>query len=356
MNLRRALIIVALGAVVVASACGSASAAAATVNGRDIDRSEFERELKALRDNKQLAAAGGDSLKGTGKDTVSAELSAGWLTALIYDAVITEEFEDRKLDLTKDDREAGEAQLGTQFGNPTVAADFPDWFRKRLVDRNARAIAVRNAIVGFSSSDEGLRKYFTEHEGDFAQACLSHILVKEEAEAKAVAARLKAGEDFAAVAKEVSTDPGSKPQGGDLDCNPKGVFVTAFEDAAFAAEVGKATDPVKTDFGYHLILVRERKTASFDESRDKIIEALNTQSQSEFREFLEKAMGEAEVTVDSRFGKFESEGPDQAPQVVPPEKPAPADERGTTTTTSPGGTPPPGLEETPGESTPTTGG
>ncbi len=67
------------------------------------------------------------------------------------------------------------------------------------------------------------------------------------------------GEDFETVAKEVSEDPGSAPNGGDLGCFSKGQMVPEFEDAAFSLDVGEVSQPVKTDFGYHLIQVYDKK-------------------------------------------------------------------------------------------------
>jgi parvulin-like peptidyl-prolyl isomerase len=85
-----------------------------------------------------------------------------------------------------------------------------------------------------------------------------HILVETEDEAKKVLERIQAGEDFAAVAKELSTDTGSKEEGGDLGWFPRGMMVTEFEDAAFALEAGQTSEPVKSSFGYHIINVIER--------------------------------------------------------------------------------------------------
>ena len=86
----------------------------------------------------------------------------------------------------------------------------------------------------------------------------SHILVKTEAEAKAVLGNLKAGDDFATVAKKFSTCPSGK-KGGDLGWFGKGMMVKEFEDAAFKAKVGEIVGPVRTKFGYHLIKVTETK-------------------------------------------------------------------------------------------------
>src|SRR5581483_8644095 len=153
---------------VVATGCGSATPTAATVKFKkasvDIDRSDFEKELEALNDNKQLqAASGGNGLSGAGKNTVDPRLAAGWLTAVIYDKLITHEFEARKLKVTQADTEAAQSQLATQFGSPEVANAFPKWFQERLVGRNARAVAVRSALSGIDLSEESLRKYFEEH-------------------------------------------------------------------------------------------------------------------------------------------------------------------------------------------------
>lgn len=316
-----------------ASGCGSASPSAATVKikktSAEIDRSDFERELEALNDNKQLqAASGGNGLSGAGKNTVDPRLAAGWLTAVIYDKLITHEFKERKLTITPADTEAGKSQLATQFGSPEVANAFPKWFQDRLVARNARAIAVRTALSGVTLSDESLRKYFEDHKGNFSENCLSHILVKTKAEADAVLARLKGGEDFAAVARKASIDTGSGAKGGDLGCNPKGVFVPEFDEAASTLPLNQLSDPpVQTQYGFHILLVRERKEASFEASKEQARTALNTETQGAFREFLQKAVTGAKVTVDKRYGTFEPPGTGQAPEVIPPSVPKPNSER-----------------------------
>jgi hypothetical protein len=73
--------------------------------------------------------------------------------------------------------------------------------------------------------------------------------------------RILAGEDFAALAAAYSDDPGSAANGGDLGWFGRGRMVAPFEDAAFSLEVGEVSEPVKTDFGYHLIKVTEKDAA-----------------------------------------------------------------------------------------------
>ncbi|MGQ9714617.1 MAG: peptidylprolyl isomerase [Anaerolineae bacterium] len=85
-----------------------------------------------------------------------------------------------------------------------------------------------------------------------------HILVQNEEMARLVLNRLKAGDDFAAVAKEFSQDPSTKDQGGDLGWFPRGRMVAEFEEVAFSLPVGELSEPVKTQYGYHIIRVEER--------------------------------------------------------------------------------------------------
>jgi parvulin-like peptidyl-prolyl isomerase len=91
------------------------------------------------------------------------------------------------------------------------------------------------------------------------QVLARHVLVETEEEANAVYERLQNGEDFATVAREVSQDTGSAERGGDLDWQPRSFFVKEFGDAAFTQEIGEIGEPVKTDFGYHIIQVIARE-------------------------------------------------------------------------------------------------
>ncbi len=86
----------------------------------------------------------------------------------------------------------------------------------------------------------------------------SHILVKTEQEAKDLIAKINTPEDFANLAAEYSLCP-SGANGGDLGFFGRGMMVKPFEDAAFSLETGKVSEPVQTQFGWHLILVTDKK-------------------------------------------------------------------------------------------------
>ncbi|MGL5362235.1 MAG: peptidylprolyl isomerase [Bosea sp. (in: a-proteobacteria)] len=100
-----------------------------------------------------------------------------------------------------------------------------------------------------------------------------HILVEEEAQAKDALARVRKGEDFAKVAIELSKDPGSGKEGGDLGFFAKDRMVAPFAEAAFGLKVGDVSEPVKTQFGWHVIKVEEKRTKplpKFDDVKDEI--------------------------------------------------------------------------------------
>jgi peptidyl-prolyl cis-trans isomerase C len=109
-----------------------------------------------------------------------------------------------------------------------------------------------------------------------------HILVEDEATAKQVAERAKKGEDFLALSKEFSKDPGSAADGGDLGWFTKDKMVKEFSDAAFKLEPGQVSDPVKSQFGWHVIKVEEKRTKpvpQFAEVQDQIGNYLTQRAQ-----------------------------------------------------------------------------
>ena len=164
-----------------------------------------------------------------------------------------------------------------------------------------------NLNAGQPVDEEVLRDRYAEQIDAFRypeQRRARHILVTlepgadaaAEAEAKArieaVGARLAAGEAFASVAKEVSQDPGSAPQGGDLGLFGRGVMDPAFEGAAFALALGQISDPVRTPFGYHLIEVTEIQPETlkpFEEVRDQLAaEVSQGSTESAFYDMAER--------------------------------------------------------------------
>jgi peptidyl-prolyl cis-trans isomerase D len=149
----------------------------------------------------------------------------------------------------------------------------PDQVRVAYIVVDPATLATQIQIT-----DERLAQYYEDHKEEFRQdeqVRARHILFKiaqqataeEEAkvraEAEAVLQRIHAGEDFAEVASQTSQDPASAQQGGDLGFFTRGAMVKSFEDVAFALKPGEVSDPVRSEFGYHLIKVEEVQEAGF---------------------------------------------------------------------------------------------
>ena len=132
------------------------------------------------------------------------------------------------------------------------------------------------AVVLLAVTDEALQTAYDARFKDTApqtEYSAAHILVKTVEEAEALRAELAAGADFAELAKAKSIDTGSGAAGGDLGWFGLGVMVKPFEDAVIAAKVGEVTGPITSDFGQHLILVKETRIAanpSIDEMREEL--------------------------------------------------------------------------------------
>ena len=104
-----------------------------------------------------------------------------------------------------------------------------------------------------------------------------HILVETEDQAKELREKISHGANFAQIAKEHSKDPGSKDQGGELGYFGRGQMVPQFDEAAFKLQKGDLSEPVQTQFGWHLIQVddrRMRKPPEFDEVKDRLVAAM----------------------------------------------------------------------------------
>lgn len=146
----------------------------------------------------------------------------------------------------------------------------------------------------------------------------AHILVADEDKARAIIAQLKAGADFAQIAKETSTDPSAKGTGGDLGYFKKTDMLPEFAAAAFALKPGEITEaPVKTRFGWHVIKLLDRRTApppALDQVRDEIRQTL-------IQEGVTRVLATAKQGLEIQ--KFNQDGTPQAAAPAPDPAPAP---------------------------------
>lgn len=136
-------------------------------------------------------------------------------------------------------------------------------------------------------SDQEAKEYYEKHKGDFvttSQIKASHILVKTEDEANKVLARLKKGEKFEEIAKKESLDKGSAKNGGDLGYFARGQMVPEFEKAAAELKAGEISKPVKSNYGFHIIKVTDKKAGpviEYDRIKDLISQKLSGERQKE---------------------------------------------------------------------------
>ena len=135
--------------------------------------------------------------------------------------------------------------------------------------------AITKLISGVSATDEELQDYYNKNINSFNSqetVTASHILVESDENSKEILAELEEGLSFEDAAKKYSTCP-SKESGGALGEFTKGQMVKEFEDAAFSMKVGEISDPVKTQFGYHIIKLTGKnpaKISSFNEVKEQV--------------------------------------------------------------------------------------
>lgn len=132
-------------------------------------------------------------------------------------------------------------------------AFFKEEIKTQMIAEEFRRLVTEDV----KSDDSKLEELYNTYT---IQVSASHILVEDEAMAKVVLEKVKAGEDFAELAAEYSKDPGSAANGGSLGYFPRGVMVPEFEEVAFSLEIGEVSDIVESQFGYHIIKIEDIQT------------------------------------------------------------------------------------------------
>ncbi len=165
------------------------------------------------------------------------------------------------------------------------SADF-----KRKLELNRRKLLLEEYLTAEAkkaATPEAIKKLYDDTVKGLPpeqEVRARHILLASEDEAKAVVERIRKGEDFAKLAAELSKDPGSGQTGGDLGFFTKERMVTEFSEAAFKLDVGALSAPVKSQFGWHVIKVDEKRQKPFpplDEVKDQIAQYLERKAQQD---------------------------------------------------------------------------
>jgi peptidyl-prolyl cis-trans isomerase C len=288
----------------------------ARVNGEAVTKADFDRAVQALE-----ARAGGP-IPPEQRDQVL----RGVLDQLIGYKVLAQETRARNVAIPDAEVDARIGQIRGQFPSE---ADFTQMLAQRKltleqVKSDARQdMAISKLIEGEIASKvavkpEQVTDFYTKNPDQFKQGesvRASHILIsvpkdadaatKAQGRAKAeqVLKDVKAGGDFAALAKQHSADPGSAANGGDLGFFQQGQMVGPFNDVAFGLAPGAISDLVETDFGFHIIKVAEKKagrTIPLEEVRPQVeqyLEQRNRQEQTEVFVNGLKMKGKIEVLI-----------------------------------------------------------
>lgn len=263
----------------------------ARVNGTDITQGQFDN---ALSYQLEMAAMNGVNLG----DEQMAELKYQVLGNLIDNELLFQEsqrsgikIEGQEINDTYEARkEKAQFKTDAEFeealkkSNKSIASYRAEIEHGLAIDRFIINTFSNNTVV----SDSDAENYYSQNPGYFQQPArvrVSHILIRQDSDAdqttqdeatgkiEQALKRVEAGEDFAAVAQEVSEDTGSKDNGGDLGYISKGQVTQSFEDAAFALNKGETSDIVKTGAGYHIIKVTDKtdaRTITFEEAKSDI--------------------------------------------------------------------------------------
>ena len=286
----------------------------ARVNGEAIDKTEFESAVRSLE-----GRAGGP-VPADQRDRVYRDV----LDQLIAYRLLVQETKARKVTITDADVDARLAQIKKQF--PSEEAFKETLGKQKMTEAQLRQEALGDMQVTKMLDDEvkitvqpqAVTTFYQQNPDKFQQperVRASHILIRlpekadpkttEEARAKAtdVLKQVKTGQDFGALAKQHSQDPGSATNGGDLGYFQKGQMVGAFERAAFGMKPGEVSELVETPFGFHIIKVADKqaaRTVPIDEVRPQIEQFLqNQQRQEKTESFVEslKTKGKVEVFI-----------------------------------------------------------
>ena len=306
---KKLLILITLAALLLTACGGGASDgipedAVAMVNGSPISRTTYENTLALMKMNYEMEMGPGffdepDNEEGlTLLDTIKEQV----LERLIFTEIILQDAVANGIELQEDDfNDTMEMFMGfieedeelTNFmAQNNISEDyFREEMRKELLMMEYQEYYVNNINI----TDEDARAFYDNNPEMFStnQVSASHILVEDEAFANELKAQLNDGADFAELAVAHSTCP-SSAQGGDLGYFGRGQMVPEFENAAFGMEVGDISEPVQTQFGWHIILLTDRidDTGDFESAKAMIINQLQ---QEEMMAHIESLQQSAEI-------------------------------------------------------------
>jgi len=181
--------------------------------------------------------------------------------------------------------------------------DLLEQIKKMTEQILVQALIEREILNKVKVNDEDVLAYYEQNKDSFTekeQVHLYNILLETEEEAQNVLEQLKAGEDFSEIAKTKSTGP-SAAQGGDMGFISKGSIIPEIDEVVFALESGELTDIIKSDYGFHILKVTEKKpesTKALEEAKDEIMQTLLPEKQKDaFDNLLKELKSKVEIEI-----------------------------------------------------------
>ena len=241
-------------------------------------------------------------------ETILASFSGQTITLGEFDQLWEEVPEEYKLQLDKSmllDQMISEKLLIQEAKNMGLEEDNDvlEQIKKMTEQILVQVLIEREILDKVNINDQEVSEYYEQNKESFTekeQVYLYNILLETEEEAQDVLEQLKAGGDFSEIAKEKSTGP-SAAQGGDLGYLTKGTIIPEIEEVVFTLEVEELSEVVKSDYGFHILKITEKKpetVRTLEEVKEEIIQTLLPVKQKDaFDNLLEELKGKAEIEI-----------------------------------------------------------
>jgi foldase protein PrsA len=313
--------------------------AAAVVNGNKITVDEVSEEIERFKTTNrygQLASQGDEG-------ALVRDIEQSHLSLLIRREVLLGEAEERGIEVTeKEVTDEIEKFKEQEFDSE---GDFQEALKEEGLDLDLLKLRVETDLLGtelreqvtsdITPDEDELRAYYEDNIEDYQEVRAEHILVSSKGLAARLAKQLQKTSDkkvdplFKDLAKQFSEDPSSATKGGDLGWSVPGDYVAPLADAITTLDVSEISDPVRTEFGYHVVRVVGRRVESFERARAAIEEQVGgEESEAVWQKWLTDAYEEADVRVNSRYGNIDFEtqvvsdpGAEDVPAAELPESP-----------------------------------
>lgn len=301
------------------------SAAAATVNGTKIPTSDLVDELNAIQANPDFisslekgapsqtgASTSGLTVVGATPGSFDAAFVSQVLLREIDYTIVHTEFVHRNIKVNDACRLEAKNDVLNNLGNADAGAGeqlfkkFPQQYQDLLVRRNTEVIALDAALNGQEcGAGPDAQGYFTTHPDEFTKLCVAVIVVNDQPTADSVAAQVRGGADFSALAKQVSVDTASRDAGGDVGCHLPSEYPQAIVSVLQAAQAGDILDPIPGQNGVIVIKLLSRQPSTLDEVKTQAEELASANAGRSLGTWLRQARVQAQVTVDARYGTFD---------------------------------------------------